>query len=245
MSLDFSTTLRAQRFLLWLSLISAGIFFFSWAWMMGFFPPPSPSLSADQVVALYSEHIIRFRIGVVLALITGAFMMPYSLVVSMQMARLEKGVPIWAILQLMCGLINAMYIWGPVLIWGVAAFSIDRAPELTVLLHELGWLSYITPLTCFPLNMLTIIVVCFNKDEEDRHSAFPRWLGYLTAWQAVQSFGGPIALLFKAGIFSWSGLIPFWLPLGLFGVWFGALSFTLFRALRYQRSANHAIPMEP
>ena len=99
MSRDFSTTLRAQRFLLWLSLISAGIFFFSWAWMMGFFPPPSPSLSADQVVGLYSEHIVRFRIGVVLALITGAFMMPYSLVVSMQMARLEKGVPIWAILQ--------------------------------------------------------------------------------------------------------------------------------------------------
>jgi hypothetical protein len=69
MTWDFSTTIRAQRFLLWLSLVSAGLFFFAWAWMMGFFPPPSPSLSADQVVALYSEHIIRFRIGVVLALI--------------------------------------------------------------------------------------------------------------------------------------------------------------------------------
>ena len=189
MSPDFSTTIRAQRFLLWLSLISAAIFFFSWAWMMGFFPPPSPSLPADQVVALYTQHIIRFRVGVVLALICGAFMMPYSLVVSMQMARLEKGVPIWAILQLMCGLINAMYIWGPVLVWGVAAFSIDRAPELTLLLHELGWLSYITPLTVFPLNMLAIIVVCFSKDEEDRNSAFPRWIGYLTAWQACNHSG--------------------------------------------------------
>jgi hypothetical protein len=240
MSRDFSTTIRAQRFLLWLSLISAAIFFFSWAWMMGFFPPPSPSLPADQVVALYSQHIIRFRVGVVLALICGAFMMPYSLVISMQMARLEKGVPIWAILQLMCGLVNAMYIWGPVLVWGVAAFSIDRAPQLTLLLHELGWLSYITPLTVFPLNLLAIIMVCFSKEEEDRHSAFPRWIGYLTAWQAVQSFGGPIALLFKSGIFSWNGLIPFWLPLTLFGVWFGALSFTLFRALRYQQQMASA-----
>src|SRR5437868_10113800 len=100
MARDFSTTIKAQRFLLWFALICATVFFYSWGWLMGFFPPPSPSLTADQVVALYGEHNIQFRVGVFLALITGAFMMPYSVVISMQMARLEKGVPIWAIVQL-------------------------------------------------------------------------------------------------------------------------------------------------
>ena len=240
MSGDFTTTIRAQRFLLWLSLIAAAFFFFAWGWMMGFFPPPSPSLSADQVAALYSEHNTRFRLGVMVALISGAFMMPWSLVVSMQMARLEKGVPIWAILQLMCALVNTIYIWAPILIWGVAAFSADRAPALTLVLHESGWLTFITPLTVFPLNLIAIIVVAFTKNEDERYSAFPRWIAYLSAWQAAQSFGGPIALLFKSGIFSWNGLIPFWLPLILFGVWVGALSFTMFRALGHQERMARA-----
>jgi hypothetical protein len=132
----------------------------------------------------------------------------------------------------------AIFIWGPPIIWGTAAFSVDRAPELTLLLHELGFISFITPLTVFPIALVAVLVICFTKDEADNVSAFPRWIGYLTAWQAVQSFGGPVALLFKSGIFSWSGLIPFWLPFLLFSAWFGAQSWTMLRALKHQEAAG-------
>lgn len=234
MSNNYSVTIGAQRFMLWYSLIGSIIFFFCWGWMMGFFPPPSPSLPADQVVALYTTHHLRFMLGVAFAIISGGFMMPFSLVLSIQMARLEKGVPIWAILQLILSIIEVMYIWGPILIWGVAAFSASRDPALTVLLHELGWLSFITPLTVFPLQLIAVIAVCFGKDEDDRYSALPRWVGYLSGWQLIQSFGGPAALFFKSGIFAWNGLFPFWLPLSLFGAWFIALLITMFRALKHQ-----------
>jgi hypothetical protein len=240
MSGDFSTTIRAQRFMLWYAWIAGSVFFFAMVWLMEFFPPMTPSLSADEVVALYSAHNVKFKIGVVLALLSGCFMLPYTLVISLQLARIEKGVPVWAYLQAMCGLLGTIFIWGPALIWGIAAFSVERAPELTVMLHEAGWLTLITPLTCFPLNLIPVIVMSFAKTESDGTSAFPRWIGYLTAWQLVQSFGGPVALFFKSGIFSWSGLIPFWLPLGLFGGWFMALSFTMWRALDHQEKVARA-----
>lgn len=227
-------SIRAQRILIWLSLIAAGIYGTSLFALMGFLPPPAADLDARQVLALYSAHNLQFRLGCALALVSGFFLTPWSIVLGCQMARLEKGFPIWTIIQIVGINLISLFIWGPPLIWGTAAFSVDRAPELTLMLHELGFLSFITPLTVFPIALAAVVVISFTKEEADAHSAFPRWIGYLTAWQAVQSFGGPIALLFKSGIFSWSGLIPFWLPFLLFSIWLPALSYTMLRALRHQ-----------
>lgn len=231
-------SIRSQRVLIWISLIAATVYGSALYWLMGFLPVPRADLSQDQIIALYADNNIQFRIGCMIALISGFFLLPWSTVIACQMARLEPGWPMWTAIQWMGMNLIALFIWGPPIIWGAAAFSVDRAPELTVLLHEVGFLAFITPLTVFPIALVGILVICFAKDEEDGISAFPRWLGYLTAWQAVQSFGGPVALLFKSGIFSWSGLIPFWLPFLLFSAWFGAQSWTILRALRHQERAG-------
>ncbi len=174
----------------------------------------------------------------VVALIAGGFLVPLSIVISVQMARLEKGIPVWALLQGLTGTIGSAFIWLPTVAWAVAAFTPTRAPELTAIFHEFGWLMFITPLSLFPMQLLGIIYLAFTKDEDDAVSAFPRWLGYLTAWQLVQSFGGPMAVLFKTGIFSWNGLLPFWLPLSLFSAWYAAICWTMLRALRAQSLAR-------
>ncbi len=231
-------SIRTQRVLIWVSLAAATVYGNALFLLMGFLPPPHADLSTEQVLALYAENNVRFLIGCMITLIAGFFILPWSTVIACQMARLEKGWPIWTLIMWMGMNLIALFIWGPPIIWGTAAFSVDRAPELTLLLHELGFISFITPLTVFPIALVGICVICFTKDEPDGVSAFPRWLGYLTAWQAVQSFGGPVALLFKSGIFSWSGLIPFWLPFLLFSVWLGALSYTMLRALRHQEQAG-------
>jgi hypothetical protein len=231
-------SITTQRVLIWLSLVCAGIYGFSLFALMGFLPPPPADLPADQVLALYAAQNVQFKVGCILALISGFFLTPFSVVIGCQMARLEKGFPIWTIIQVLGINFIAIFIWGPPIIWGTAAFSVDRAPELTLLLHELGFISFITPLTLFPIALVAIVVIAFAKDEPDAVSAFPRWIGYLTAWQAVQAFGGPIALLFKSGIFSWSGLIPFWLPFLLFSIWLPAISWTMLRALKHQQAAG-------
>jgi hypothetical protein len=238
MEKGFYASVTSQRVLVWMAIALAVIFGISYMGLIGFFPPPPADLPAEDVVALYSTHNIRFRIGVIFGLISGGFILPITVVISVQMARLEKGVPVWAIMQALAGAVGTLFVWFPVLIWGVAAFTVERAPELTLLMHEFGWLLFIAPLSMFPMQLLGIIIIAFNKDESDAHSAFPRWLGYLTAWQLVQSFGGPIAVLFKTGIFSWNGLLPFWLPFSLFFVWMAAICYTLLRALRHQQASE-------
>ena len=228
--------LTTQRILVWITIVLGTIFGTAVVWLMDFFPPPPADLPAREAAELYAAHNVRFRIGVIFGLISGGFLMPITLVISLQMARLEKGLPIWALLQAMTGAVGVVIIFLPVLVWGVAAFTVERAPELTLLMHEYGWLLIITPLSLFPMQLLCIMVVAFIKEEDDAHSAFPRWLGYLTGWQLVQSLGGPIAVLFKTGIFSWNGLLPFWMPVLLFAAWMIAICVTLLRALRHQEA---------
>jgi hypothetical protein len=234
----YRASIGTQRFMMWLAIALTLVFAVAWVGLMGFFPPPRADLAADKVAELYTLHNVRFRIGVILALIAGGFLVPISIVISVQMARLEKGLPLWAILQGTTGTIGSIFIWLPALLWGVAAFTPERPAEVTALMHEFAWLSFITPLSLFPMQLIGIAVVCFTKDEDDSVSAFPRWLGYLTVWQAIQSFGGPIAMLFKQGIFAWNGLLPFWLPFSLFSVWYAAICWTILRALRHQQTAN-------
>ena len=46
-----------------------------------------------------------------------------------------------------------------------------------------------------------------------------------------------MAVLFKTGIFSWNGLLPFWIPFSLFFAWLIAICWTMLRALRHQKAA--------
>src|SRR6186713_1507674 len=89
--------IRSQRFFIWLTVALAMLFAVAYMGLVGFFPPPPADLPAQQVQALYTDHNIRLRIGTALGLIAGGFLAPITIVISLQMARLEKGVPIWAI----------------------------------------------------------------------------------------------------------------------------------------------------
>ena len=226
-----------QRILIWVGVALSVVFFYGYAGLMGFFPPPAPGLPAADVAQLYAAHSMQFRIGVALMLISGGFLLPWTLVISVQMARDEKGVPIWAILQALAGTLSTLIFFLPAIFWAAASFSPERDPALTKLMHELAFLTFITPVCVFPFQVIPIAVVALSPKEKPELSAFPRWLGYFTLWEAVIAEAGVAALLFKNGPFAWNGIFPFWLPLFVFGIWISAVFYTIFRALRRQEQA--------
>jgi hypothetical protein len=230
----------SQRVLLWGGVVLATVYFIGYAVLMGFMPPPPPELSADEVAQLYTGNNTRFRIGVVLMLVCAGFNQLWTVVISAQMVRDEKGVPIWSIMQATAGTLSTWLFMGPPIFWGVAAFSAaTRDPALTLLMHELAFITFITPVAMFPLQVVPIAVVCLTRKSDDYTSAFPRWLGYFTGWMVVSAEAGVAALLFnKTGPFAWNGLFPFWIPLSLFGFWLGAVIFCLLRAIGRQEAAG-------
>lgn len=230
---------RTQRSLLWISIAMAVVFGIGWL-MTGFIPPPSPTLDAEQVAELYVSDNLQMRIGVVLCLLSAGFNMTWSLVVGAQMARVETfsngGLPLWAILQVLSGAFGALIFMLPLLFMGIAAFSADRAPELTRLVHEFAFLTLITPLSFFTFQAVPVGIIGLTRTGIP-HSPFPRWMGYASLWMMFGAEFGVLALLFKTGPFAWNGFFPFWLPLTLYIVWFTILTRLLFRAIRDQETS--------
>jgi hypothetical protein len=230
---------KGQRALLWIFIALSQIYTWSYVFLLNFWPPVPATLSATQIVDLYAQHNMQFRIGVVLMMISGAFCQPFNVVVAAQMARCEGQSPLWSRMQLSTGTLGTWLFGFPPFLWGVAAFSVDRNPQLTVLIHEFAWLCFVTPPTYFALQLIPIGVVSLSRSNQS-DTAFPHWIGFLTIFTALGSSSGVMAMLFRSGPFAWNGIIAFYLPLTLFSSWLICMTVNLFRAIGRQERAAHS-----
>jgi hypothetical protein len=201
-------------------------------------PPPSASLSPVEIAAFYTENSFRIKLGAMIASWVSAPMVPFSVVLAVQVARLEKGgFPVWGALCFAGGILMSMFLVFPPILWGVAAFTPERAPEITHMLNELANLTLVTTDQYFIFQMLPVSYVALRYPA-DANTAFPRWLGWFILWVAIAFEVGAIAFMTKTGPFAWDGLIVFWMPFTLFFIWVPLTSFVMLGAIKRQLSAK-------
>jgi len=230
---------RSQTILVWWGLIFIIVYGLSLGFLEKMVPLPSAHLTADQVAAFYTANSFSVRLGALICSYSSAFMVPLATVIAVQMARLEKGVPIWAILQFAGGIMMSLFLVLPPIFWGVCAYTPTRPPEVTLIMHELANLTLTTTDQYYIFQMVAIAVVSLTA-KPDPLTAFPRWMGYFTVWAAIMFEAGAIAFLPKSGPFAWNGLFVFWSPFCIFGAWFIALGFTLLGAINRQSALERA-----
>lgn len=233
---------RGQTILVWWGLVM--MFIYGFTLWLGFdmVGPPSPKLTADEVAAFYANDNLLKRVAAMITSWTSAFAVPISITAGIQVARLERGTPVWGITTVASGCLMAIFLVLPPLFWGVAAYSPMRDPQSTTLMHELGMLTLTTTDQFYIFGMVAITMVSLGRDDHDERSAFPRWMGFFTIWAAIAFEVGAFAFLPKSGPFSWNGAIVFWMPFWVYGTWITVMSGMLLRALRRQAAANAGAP---
>ncbi len=224
---------RTQKVLIWWAIVFMVIYGLTLVFLLHMVPPPRATLNAQGVSDFYARHHDSIRIGAVMASYTSAFMVPISIAVAVQIARLEKGRPIWAMMCGAGGCLMSIFLVLPPLFWGVAAYTPTRDPQVTAVMHELGMLTLVTTDQYYVFMWVAIVAVCLMKTDV-AHSPFPRWFGYLTAWTALMFEAGAIAFLPRTGPFAWNGLLVFWSPFLLFSVWLATMSTLLLKAINKQ-----------
>ena len=144
-------------------LIPGFIWFLAMLVFMDFIPPPHADLDPDAVAALYTHNNLQFRIGTVVMLAVSGFWFPIAMVIKAQMARLEKGFPLWAVMQCAASAVGVVFFILPPMLWALAAFSAGRNPEITQMVHDFGWMTFFVPIGMFTFQLLPIAVVALSS----------------------------------------------------------------------------------
>ena len=205
---------------------------------MGFWPfPPSPTLDVDHVLDLYTRHKGQFRFGVVVAILSSGLYLPFVVAVSAQMARFEKGFPVWSVMQILAGTMGAWAFSIPSNLFGITEFYTERNPEITYFMNQASWLFFVTPVNFFWLQAVPIAVVSFSAANTEKYTPFPRWMGWFTMWTVLCGCAPVLALVFNQGPFAWNGIFSLYIPLFEYALWFCGLSFMMLRAIKHQENA--------
>jgi hypothetical protein len=221
---------RTQAILVYWAWAFGSAYFLAYYFLIKLLPLPPATLSAAEIADFYARNSTQIELGAAICSWTGAFTIPLAIVIALQMARLEQGFPIWSIVQGAGGAMMSIFTVLPPLLWGVAAFTPTRPPEVTLVIHEFANLGFIATDQYFIFQFVALAVVCVTQ-RVDANSPFPRWFGFLTLWAALAIEVGVAAFLFP---FAWNGLFVYWIPIVMYGVWFMTASVNLLRALKRQ-----------
>lgn len=218
---------RARMFSIWTGIHYCVLATIGWWLVAGFVPPMSPSMSAEEVAAVFQEDTTRIRIGMIITMFAALIIIPFSAAIARVLARLEGGYGVLAGSALLGGAGTMVLTFYPAVWWLVTAYRPERAPELILLFNDMSWLQFIGGVSMYFALPLSIAYAAFNDKSEN--PVFPRWAGYANIWIVIGMIPGQIMFFVHGGPFAWNGVIGFWIPLTVFFGWF-LLTFYLLRA---------------
>lgn len=201
-------------------------------------PPPSPMLSGEEIRAFFTEHAWRIKLGGFITMIGAGLQVPLYVTLMCQMSRMERGMPVLGITQLVIGAYNcAFFILGPV-IWVTIAFRPDISADVARSLNDLGWIIYFFITSPAIVANIAIAISIFRNVNDI--PVLPRWFAYVNIWVAVTFLAEAFMPFFKSGPFAWNGIISFWMVIAAFFIWFSSLVYCLITAVRQQAAEQDA-----
>ncbi len=228
---------RSQIICAWCGYLCP-VFMFAGLWpAAGFFPPTLPTSGAQEIAALYQQNLFGIRLASILFIITGALAGAFGAAIAAQMRRMEnRETPVLTYAQLAGSIPQTLFFILPALLWTVAAFRPDRNPEITQALNDLGWFIFVMPFTLPFLQNVSLGAAIIG--DKRPNPIMPRWVGFFNFWLALLYVPGGFITMFKTGPFAWNGLLAFWIPGGLFSIWFYVMGYQLINAAKRQAAES-------
>ncbi|MGB0218008.1 MAG: hypothetical protein ACPGJF_01600 [Sinimarinibacterium flocculans] len=206
----------------------------------GFFPPLPPTLTADEVAAFYrdpaNQPLIRYSLIVFNWFGIGVIVLLTLLV--MQIRRMAHRTPILAYCYLGCATAGPVLFFVADLFWLLAAFRPERDPQLTLLFHDLAWITFTSPV-CFLIGQCVFLALAIFLDRQPQ-PVFPRWVAHFNLAVAVAIAPAAFSVTTLEGPLAWDGAVSFWLRNAAIGLWLVVMTLVLGRNVLRERSAMEA-----
>jgi hypothetical protein len=199
----------------------------------GFVPPMSPRASAVDVAAFYSENLSRIRYSMILFNWFCVALIPLLMLIVERMRHMAHRTPV--LRYCMIGVAGAAPIafLTSTVFWLVAAFRPDRAPELSLVLNDLAWITF----TCgvpFLTAMCVFLAISVAYDDQQQ-PVFPRWVARFNLVIGAALVPACFAGFSSSGALAWDGFVSFWLKNAAIALWIAVMAVVLARAMERDR----------
>nr|WP_238438677.1 hypothetical protein [Frankia nepalensis] len=204
----------------------------------GFLPPMSPGSAPSEVAAFYGDHTARIRYSMILFNWFCVALIPVLMLIVERMRGMAHRTPIMRYCMIGCAGAAPIAFLTATIFWLLAAFRPDRAPELTQLYNDLGWITFTCGVPFLVAQSLFLAVSIFLDQQEK--PVFGRWVAYFNVLVAVALVPAGFAGLAHSGVLAWDGLLSFWVKNIAIALWIIVMSVVLGRALPRDRAVAEA-----
>jgi hypothetical protein len=235
-ALEINTTI--MRVFLWSGVVMVIALIVVQGLVMGFIPPPSPTLSAGEIAQIFHDRQGRILTGALLQIIFWTFYGTWNVPMIALIRKMERGMP----LLTMASTVFAGGGWVIVVLipmtWAVAAFRVGEVdPQLIQILNDWTWFLWLY--TWPPFSVWMLIVAAAILQDRSSPTVLPRWFAYYNMWTAILIFPAGMIGFFKTGPFALDGLIAFWFSVIVFFGWMVTSTTVMFRALAVIERQQH------
>lgn len=204
-----------------------------------FAPIPNPSWSAERLTEWIVDHKYSYELGCLLMLIAAGLLAPWGASHAVFTRKTESRFPVLYITQIVSLAASVAIFIIISIFWAAAAFRAGEiSPEITQMLFDLGWMTFLWAGPAFYLWALSLAAgILWNPPE---HQLFPRWSGWFTVVAVLSWSPGLIFVFWNSGPASYNGPLPTWIALATYGVWMVTMTVVGWRAIARQEALCRA-----
>jgi hypothetical protein len=197
-----------------------------------FIMPLAPNDGADAIAHVYRTHTDRIRFGLAISFLSIILIFPFGAALTAQARRIEGASPVLAYTQIAALASGSLIFVLPWVCWMTAAFRPERAASDIQLLNDLGWLIFTFSFVAFTAWNFAIGMAILSDTR--KRPVFPRWLGYYNFFVGLAFMPDLLVPFFKTGPFDWRGVVPYWFPFAVYGVWILVMMVMTVKAINEQ-----------
>lgn len=230
------TALKYELFGAWCGPIFSVMAVGSWFVLAHWYNPAAASLEPAQLKAWYADRQFQVILGMSIFCLSTAFFTVYSIQVGLWLWRFEGRSPLMALTQTFGGFAVVIYVFISNCLWIGVAYRANTAvnSDILVALNDAAWFSFLVGWVGLTQQMLGMAAVTWH--DQRQQPLVPRWFTIATIIGAVFVPMANGCAFTMTGAFAWNGLLGFYVPIGIWGIWVDTLAYFMLKDIRRRQA---------
>ena len=233
-----SVALKHERFGAWCAPLFSVMTVVGFLLLFRAVHPLSQGTSTAGTTQWFARHAFDIELGNSIFALATVVLAIFTIEVTLVLWRREGASPLWSLAQLLGGFAVVMLIFISCCLWIGAAYRAGQpgSGPVTQALNDASWFGFLVGWVMLSLQMVGAAMVQLRDPD-----LAPRWVPVATLIGAAALATANGCAFTKTGIFGTGGVLGYYIPMVIWGVWLNGNAYLCLRDLRRRESVTDEV----